>query len=478
MALQLKLDTLRKKYNDNIENIATCNSQIHSLCTEYNEEASSISTQINQMITEINDIKEKISSNDTEIIAYTDSIKLIPGSMKEIIANEERIYNNEMTRISAKLNILQNEFKSNRLMLDDQRNTACDKINSLKKTIEQLDALAFNNINLRHIWKTTIHRKLADNKMKKLNADSVTAAKNATINQLNEEITEIKRDIESKKLLKYNANGVYYTLMASLNTCESSLIDVNSKISDLISGVGMDVNGVNDFEGAMNTLQSLKKGYECDIIAIKNNPVFNINTYLDGIQSEIDELLNQIQIIEYKINYYLQEDADGSEGGDYGFEGEGCSEDDVSKKLIELKVNRKNTQKDLDNAMELLNVLENDMKTLEDNYKNASSTLEEQRDRAQTRWDIMKSRTLEEAETSRNDTQTKLDELKLNNKNLNYNRLKLENEKVQLLAKLQSLLNVESSARLTELRNSIIKLEQANNIVIKEMDLIQNNMKK
>lgn len=477
MSLQLKYDSLQQKYTSNINEIVGLNSQIHCLCSSYNQEASSISTQINTLNTDISLIKENIGNNDAAILAVNTELRQIPIAMRALLQLEETIYNNEISRINAKKYILENDYKADSNKLEAQRNTCASELRGLNDTIRDLDTLAYDNIHLRHTWKTSIQQQLESKKESKKNNINTTDRRIEVINSLNYEIAEIQRNIEINKLEKYNANNTYYSLVDALTYNETKLDEVNARLIALLSGESGD-----DFEANMTFIQGEKSSIEASILAIKNDPIYNINSYLEGIQCEINDMLEQIKVIEYKINYYENEDAgnDGNSGnsGNTGNTGNTGNDDvsEISKKLGDLKVNRKTTQFNIIQKQSELDGIENDIKVLNDTYVNTHKILAEQLERAESRWKIMKTRAQDEALESRNLKQSQLDALKSKNSELNSNRLKSENVKTQLLVKLQSLMNIESSTKLIDLRNSIIKLEQSNNLITKELELLKSKL--
>ena len=468
MSLQLKYDSLQQKYANNIKEIGELNDQIHNLCIGYNKEASSISTQIIKLNNDIVIIKENIVKTESDIISTNITLKQIPTEMRELLQSEETIYNNETSRISSKKSILEKDYKCELDKLDERRNTCAGEIKGLNSEICNLDTLAYNNIHLRHTWKTSIQRQLELKKESKKNNMNTTEKRVELINSLNAEIAEIRRNIEINKLEKYNANNTYYSLVDALEYNETKLDEVNARLIALLSG-----EAGYDFETNMTAIQREKFSIEASISGIKNDPIYNINSYLEGIQCEINDMLEQIKVIEYKINYYENEGG-GGEG-----DGEGDGDGDVteiSKQLGDLKVNRKTTQNNILMKQSELQGIENDIEILNDSYVNTHKILDEQLERAELRWKIMKTRVRDEALESRNLKQSQLDDLKRKNTELNSNRLKLENSIAQLLVKLQSLMNVESSTKLTELRNSVIKLEQSNNLITKELELLKSKL--
>jgi hypothetical protein len=467
MSLQLKYDSLQQKYANNIKEIGELNDQIHNLCIGYNKEASGISTQIIKLNSDIVTIKENIVKTESDIISTNITLKQIPTEMRELLQSEETIYNNETSRISSKKSILEKDYKCELDKLDERRNTCAGEIKGLNSEICNLDTLAYNNIHLRHTWKTSIQRQLELKKESKKNNMNTTGKRVELINSLNAEIAEIRRNIEINKLAKYNANNTYYSLVDALEYNETKLDEVNSRLIALLSGESGD-----DFEANMTAIQREKSSIEASISGIKNDPIYNINSYLEGIQCEINDMLEQIKVIEYKINYYENEGGGGE--GDGGDDGDDVTE--ISKQLGDLKVNRKTTQNNILMKQSELHGIENDIEILNDSYVNTHKILEEQLERAELRWNIMKTRVRDEALESRNLKQSQLDALKRKNTELNSNRLKSENMKTQLLVKLKSLMNVESSTKLIELRNSVIKLEQTNNLITKELELLKGKL--
>lgn len=458
---QKKLDSLTSRYNDNIASISSFTSEITALCSNYNERTSSISTEISAIDGKLADCKKSMKSNEILLAITNRQLAEIPKNMNDSIAREESIYKAEIARITAKTTDNATDLAIKLEILNTEQSNLQAKLEHHGEFLQNNKTDNEATLVLKNTWRSSIREQVSVIKRNK--QLSTTNTNTNELDALYRELADIVALIESKKNAKTQASAKYHDLQNSVESDNTKMSLVNSKIADLIAG---NIDPVDDFDIALEILNQQNIRITLRITEITKQPEYNINSLLDKIDGEIEQLNNMVDILHYKIQYFQEIPTSPEPPAP-------SAPQQSSDSLLHLLKLRKEHKSAHSETLAKLADISNNLELLYKWNSANSEKLSIEYERATIRWNTMKERIKAESQDSGNDLKSSISQLKKANDVLNSQRLKLENTKSSLMTKLKNDLDSTNSAKLDTLRNSIIKVEQQNIVITKEMEILK-----
>lgn len=458
---QKKLDSLNSRYNDNVASISSFTSEITSLCSNYNQQTSDISIEISVIDGKLADCKKSMKSNEILLTTTNRQLAEVPKSMNDSITREESIYKAEIARITAKTTDNATDLTNKLEILNAEQSKLQAKLEHHAEFLQNNKTDSEATLVLKSTWRSSIREQVSAIKQ---NKKMTTINANANeLDALYRELANTLALIESKKTTKTHASAKYHDLQNSMESYNAEMTLVNSKIADLISG---NLDSIDDFDIALEILNHQNFKITVSITEITTQPEYNINSLLDKIDGEIEELNNMVDILHYKIQYFQEIPTPPEPPA------QPAPQQSSDSLLHLLKLRKEHKSAHAETSAKLADINDN-LESLHQWNSANSKKLSTEYERATIRWNTMKERIKAESQDFGNELKSIISKLKKDNDVLNSQRLKLENTKNSLMTKLKNDLDSTNSAKLDTLRNSIIKLEQQNIVITKEMEILK-----
>ncbi len=463
-----KLDTLQSKLLNNNTLIATYNTEIQRLCANSNETVTTLLNEQSGINTRLIDIKKSLYEFDSQIQSINHKLKNIPSNLKQDLSKEEIVYNNEVDRIVKKTKYITDSHNAAMRDLLSQKTLLTANLESLLLVKQELDKQTDYNVHLKKQWRTEMKNQLDIIKQMKKLANEKQSNDQETVTELQIQILDIKQLIEQKKTAKLAAIKTYYDIQELIKHNTNQIATLDDKISSLLNGEYHEVEF--DIDITMATLQNEKTTIQSYITSLINRPEYNINLMTDTLTNDINEYNHAIEVLSYKISYY-------NEGGNTtpldDVANAGNDADDIAMTLRNHKKLINENARGVDEVQLLLDNLVKEISRCEDEFRGVLSGLSDQNNKAERRISVAIERINNKWQSVIDTNTSELGDITIKRNTYNKERLRLENRKYMIDGEIKKLLDTIISTKVCEYKSLIIKLEQQNTVISKEIDMLQ-----